>query len=483
MLQSLFLVACIYASSAHAFATFQWPNPLLRYADQQLYEAGLDQFVANCLAADNTTVSAQWLRIAYHDMSTHDEEDGTGGLDASIQYELDRPQNVGIGMPTSLLSFAVADTIALGAVLAVAACGGPIIPYSIGRIDATVAGPSTVPEPQQDLASHIASFHRQGFNQTEMIALVACGHTLGGVREEDFPLIVTEDLNLGETDQYLQNTTQNVLVVGPNVTTRSDFRIFSSDGNVTMQSLLSPNTFSETCADLIQRMINTVPSGVSLTDPIGPFNYILNPSTSPTVTMFWTDRQGSFCPSIGCSIQSSGTQTSLLSIISTAQARLSPISKFWFTVDNNDGSESVVVDNGGGGFVVEDDVISMFVDSLRSEEVLVLGASTSFDEFLKLVVAVSKHALLFADANDISATTFLPLSNTLDATPPLLPTLTTTTLQIDESNPSEGGFTFFTTNISTSVAFINLTANAGDATYTQINVDLTGIAFGAVVST
>lgn len=69
-------------------------------------------------------------------------------------------------------------------------------------------------------------------------------------------------------------------------------------------------------------------------------------------------------------------------------------------MDNNDGSESVVVDNGGGGFVVEDDVISMFVDSLRSEEVLVLGASTSFDEFLKLVVAVSKHALLFADANE-----------------------------------------------------------------------------------
>jgi len=121
----------------------------------------------------------------------------------------------------------------------------------------------------------------------------------------------------------------------------------------------------------------------------------------------------------------------------------------------------------------------MFVDSLRSEEVLVLGASTSFDEFLRLVVAVRGDPA----TTSVSATTFLPLSNTLDATPPLLPTLTTTTLQIDESNPPEGGFTFFTTNISTSVAFINLTANAGDATYTQINVDLAGIAFGAVVST
>jgi hypothetical protein len=29
---------------------------------------------------------------AYHDMATHDIESGTGGLDASIAFELDRPQ-------------------------------------------------------------------------------------------------------------------------------------------------------------------------------------------------------------------------------------------------------------------------------------------------------------------------------------------------------------------------------------------------------
>lgn len=77
----------------------------------------------------------------------------------------------------------MADIIALGAVFAVAGCGGPLIPFSAGRVDATRAGPPTVPEPQQDLASHQASFRRQGFNETEMIALVACGHTLGGVRQ------------------------------------------------------------------------------------------------------------------------------------------------------------------------------------------------------------------------------------------------------------------------------------------------------------
>jgi catalase (peroxidase I) len=81
----------------------------------------------------------------------------------------------------------VADIIAMGTVLAVASCGGPIIPYRGGRIDTRVAGPATVPEPHQDLQTHIESFRRQGFTQAEMIALVACGHTLGGVRRDDFP--------------------------------------------------------------------------------------------------------------------------------------------------------------------------------------------------------------------------------------------------------------------------------------------------------
>ncbi|KAJ6464910.1 hypothetical protein C8R45DRAFT_939753 [Mycena sanguinolenta] len=60
--------------------------------------------------------------------------------------------------------------------------------------DAAVPDAPGVPEPQQDLASHIASFARLGFTQTEMIGLVACHwppapypslcarHTFGGVQ-------------------------------------------------------------------------------------------------------------------------------------------------------------------------------------------------------------------------------------------------------------------------------------------------------------
>lgn len=78
-----------------------------------------------------------------------------------------------------------------------AACGGPAVPYRFGRIDATAPGPETVPEPHQDLESHVASFKRLGFNESEMIALVACGHTYGGVRATDFPSIVSSDVTNG----------------------------------------------------------------------------------------------------------------------------------------------------------------------------------------------------------------------------------------------------------------------------------------------
>ena len=87
-------------------------------------------------------------------------------------------------------SIAGADIIAVGAVFAVATCGGPVISYQGGRLDAWNAGPSGVPEPQQDIQTHTSQFQNAGFNPSEMIQLVACGHTLGGVRSTDFPALV-----------------------------------------------------------------------------------------------------------------------------------------------------------------------------------------------------------------------------------------------------------------------------------------------------
>ena len=38
-----------------------------------------------------------------------------------------------------------------------------------------------------------------------------------------------------------------------------------------MQMLSDPNTFATTCAIMLQKMIEVVPSGVTLTDPIVPY--------------------------------------------------------------------------------------------------------------------------------------------------------------------------------------------------------------------
>jgi len=519
-----FVWALVIASTltvhVYTFPTFHWPNPLLAYADKQLYEGPLDELVSSCSPRDHTTVSAQWLRLAYHDMSTHDVEFGTGGLDASIMYELDRPQNIGTGMAASLLDFngftiyapffGMADIIALGVVFAVAGCGGPLIPFSAGRVDATRAGPPTVPEPQQDLASHQASFRRQGFNETEMIALVACGHTLGGVRQADFPLVVTDtsiDVDTFDTtpafdntiiSDYLHNITEDVLIIGPNITTRSDSRIFSSDGNVTMQRLLSTETFSDTCADVFQKMINTVPSTVNLTDPITePFDYvindpllsyangsfimttalrIMNANASTSVTMFWVERylegvSGAFCPPVGCSVQSSNSRSVSFSIIGQAQGYTasryffkasinanSSISNFWFEINDNDG---VVADNGGSGFNLELASLQYFVDFMRSEFVF------SSSAYYKIVVAI------FGDATSTTAsmTAFDPFS--ISNAPPFTPTLSRIELELDPSNPVEGGLAFFTANVDISVTFLDITVNGGGgAGYTIVNFDL-----------
>jgi catalase (peroxidase I) len=61
-------------------------------------------------------------------------------------------------------------------------------------VDAQQAGPAGVPLPEDTLQSHTAAFARMGFTATEMIQLVACGHTIGGVQSKFFPTIVPSNI-------------------------------------------------------------------------------------------------------------------------------------------------------------------------------------------------------------------------------------------------------------------------------------------------
>lgn len=69
--------------------------------------------------------------------------------------------------------------IALGTVMASAACSGPQLPYKGGRIDALEAGSFGVPEPSTNITQTLAEFGQAGFSQVEAIQLTACGHTVG----------------------------------------------------------------------------------------------------------------------------------------------------------------------------------------------------------------------------------------------------------------------------------------------------------------
>ncbi|KAJ6592877.1 heme peroxidase [Mycena capillaripes] len=310
----LALFACLAATSTRAYI---WPSPQLDALEEMRFEQALAPFVQPCdfflrggsPGHTGRSDAADWIRTAYHDMATHNATDGTGGMDGSIRFaeELARPENSGDGLQLTVnvvgdqanRYVSVADMLAIGLVIAVENCGGPEIAFRGGRVDALEPSPPGVPQPQDDLDSHIASFARQGFTQTEMIGLVACGHTFGGVQHDPFPDIVPELTDPNSTEsvvhfdsssvlfdnnvaiEYISGSTQNPLVVGSNDTTNSDKRIFGSDGNVTMHSFSdSPDLFASTCAELFARMIDTVPSGVQLTEVIHPLH------VKPSVTKF-----------------------------------------------------------------------------------------------------------------------------------------------------------------------------------------------------
>ncbi|KAL8947337.1 MAG: hypothetical protein Q9222_006367 [Ikaeria aurantiellina] len=242
--------------------------------------------------------AAEWIRTAFHDMATGNVYLGTGGLDASIAFELTNGggDNIGPAFPSTLTAQApflssrssMSDIIAMGMYTAVRSCGGPIIPVKTGRVDATEAGPPGVPLPQNSLYTFQNQFLRTGFDSTQMIQVVACGHTLGGVHAANFPQIVppgsapndvkvfdsTTKFDEKVASEYVAGKSTDPLTVGPSQTVgrASDLRVFSSDGNATITQMADPAFFASTCQVLLQKMIDVVPDGVTLTDPITAYD-------------------------------------------------------------------------------------------------------------------------------------------------------------------------------------------------------------------
>jgi Peroxidase len=243
--------------------------------------------------------AGEYLRTAFHDMapaSAVGVRAGIGGLDASLQYELNTPgggENVGAGFSTALSTMgkffgsraSAADLIALGVYASVRVCNGPVVPIKTGRIDAKWSGPLGVPQPQNDVGTFTNQFARMGFDVSEMIQLVACGHAIGGVGSSDFPTIVNPRSSAAGVDEfvafssgaknhfsekvaseYLSGNSTNPLLGGPCLQSKrcSDTTIFGADGNATMRKMTNPKLFRDSCKALFQRMIEVVPKGVTL---------------------------------------------------------------------------------------------------------------------------------------------------------------------------------------------------------------------------
>ncbi|KAK4081296.1 CAZyme family AA2 [Trichoderma aggressivum f. europaeum] len=444
-------------------ADYIWPNARIDELERELYEqenpfdgpGSTVSFVDGCSGPAERALGigrsfgAEWIRNAYHDMATADVSAGTGGLDASIVFEMDRSENVGDAFRETLGIFkgsyntraSMADLFAIGAVMAVGACsdGRVIVPFRGGRVDAAGPGPSGVPEPQQDLPTHTLSFAKQGFDTSEMIALVACGHSVGGVHGVDFPEIVpnpmpttdatndntvtfdttTDNFDNLVAKEFVGNVSQNPLAFGQNETTRSDFRIFNADGGDMISQMASSNDFFlSTCNTMFERMLNTVPRDVQLTDVIEPLkikprklSVTVNDDETLSITGFirivddlisangtqviihLSSRSGEALPAaIGTTSQGltarcgypncgpSYTYFRFNSTIPTTQGVSS------FTVEIIDGvtGKATSYNNGGGGFPVSDAILPMF--SLSSQSTITVNDSAQLQ--LNLTAAV-----------------------------------------------------------------------------------------------
>ncbi|XP_018480254.1 putative L-ascorbate peroxidase 6 [Raphanus sativus] len=130
------------------------------------------------------------LRLVFHDAGTFELDDNTGGINGSIVYELERPENAGLKRSLKVLekakikvdeiqSVSWADMIAVAGSEAVSMCGGPTIPVVLGRLDSTQPDPEDKLPPESLNASGLKEcFQRKGFSTQELVALSGA-HTIG----------------------------------------------------------------------------------------------------------------------------------------------------------------------------------------------------------------------------------------------------------------------------------------------------------------
>ncbi|ETN46347.1 uncharacterized protein HMPREF1541_00531 [Cyphellophora europaea CBS 101466] len=362
--------------------------------------------------------AAEWLRTTFHDAATGNVAQGIGGLDASIVYELRSAENVGTAFTSTITTYEpffgprlpMSEIIAIGTYASVRGCGGPAIPVRPGRIDARTSGLSGVPQPQDSIGTFQNRFASLGMNDSEMVAVTACGHSIGGVHGKNFPLIVADpdafqamDTSEAAFDEriateYVDGTTTNPLVKGLSVqySRNSDFVVNMVDNNATIRRLTDRTVFRNTCRAVLQKLIEVVPRTVTLAaNPLTPYEvkpyglqlYLqdggLNFTFAGDIRVRTTNRAASSIASVQLVYKnrSGGSGSAVSTVVSgaaggfddsfsfygfnTSVPTSTSISSFIVVISRTDGTTETF-DNNGVGFPVSDSLLLQYPQSCAS---------------------------------------------------------------------------------------------------------------------
>lgn len=165
--------------------------------DKGLLESDMKQHIRTC-----NDQARLWIRAAFHDAGTW--EDGTGGADGSLIFELDRSENAGLEQAIDVYQriqrnhdVSMADLIAFGGVLAFEECVGPRIDFEFNRMSVSVPNArNKLPSTKISSRGIIDIFvNRLKFEMDETVALIGGAHSTANVHRK-----VTTDARPGPMD-------------------------------------------------------------------------------------------------------------------------------------------------------------------------------------------------------------------------------------------------------------------------------------------
>ncbi|KAJ8096215.1 hypothetical protein PM082_011344 [Marasmius tenuissimus] len=189
-------------------------------------------------------------------------------------------------------------------------------------------------------------------------------------------------------------------------------------------------------------------------------SYIRHSTTygrEPPVTLFFSDRQtpAGICPTKGCSSSSTGSFINEGSFMLAKRGFDGHIT-YDFDV-KGDGSEPTLVDNfGGAGFVL--DQKKFLFDPSRT--------GLMFDPTVMNVVT----ALRITNASETTNLTLTTWKAPSFRTHPTIPTRATLQMSADPRFSPEMGYTFFSTNISIDVSWMDIEAHVGEETFRKADL-------------